>query len=229
MVVVLFVSWIPGQLSTVQEHLDILSLSIFGLMLKTWNYTTRFSFVGLIAFDMSREWPRRLSVITLSLFEKLIREQNTIRDSSFFASLANYARCKINLENFYGPLCFDSCKRTVKIKKLIKKPLTFLSLEFLIKLYPKMRTTQLISQSINWLIHSTKNSAEQIKRKRFKCSILKWSRAVSRRFKSKNIRGQTRQFHRNQNITGSKCFPFRSLSADVPLLHHAAKLLAQKY
>ena len=185
MVVVLFVSWIPGQLSTVQEHLDILSLSIFGLMLKTWNYTTRFSFVGLIAFDMSREWPRRLSVITLSLFEKLIREQNTIRDSSFFASLANYARCKINLENFYGPLCFDSCKRTVKIKNLIKKPLTFLSLEFLIKLYPKMRTTQLVSQSINWLIHSTKNSAEQIKRKRFKCSILKWSRAVSRRFKSK--------------------------------------------
>ena len=74
-------SW---SIITSLEHLDILSLSIFGLMLKTWNYTTRFSFVGLIAFDMSREWPRRLSVITLSLFEKLIREQNTIRDSSFF-------------------------------------------------------------------------------------------------------------------------------------------------
>ena len=153
MVVVLFVSWIPGQLSTVQEHLDILSLSIFGLMLKTWNYTTRFSFVGLIAFDMSREWPRRLSVITLSLFEKLIREQNTIRDSPFFASLANYARCKINLENFYGPLCFDSCKRTVKIKKLIKKPLTFLSLEFLIKLYPKNEDNSAYF-SVNQLIDS---------------------------------------------------------------------------
>ena len=92
-------------------------------------------------------------MITLSLFEKLIREQNTIRDSPFFASLANYARCKINLENFYGPLCFDSCKRTVKIKKLIKKPLTFLSLEFLIKLYPKNEDNSAYF-SVNQLIDS---------------------------------------------------------------------------